>query len=89
MKKTVLTAGRSSGPRKSRRHTFRRRATEEDIANVIFAAATGGTNQLRSVATEDIKPWVTARREGCESEYTQCRPERSSTGSTDTKEKQP
>jgi hypothetical protein len=33
------------------------------------AAATDGTNQLRYVATEDIKPLVKARRETSEEEY--------------------
>jgi NAD(P)-dependent dehydrogenase (short-subunit alcohol dehydrogenase family) len=44
-------------------------ATEEDVAKVIFAAATDGTDQLRYVATADIVPWVKARRETSESEY--------------------
>jgi NAD(P)-dependent dehydrogenase (short-subunit alcohol dehydrogenase family) len=46
-----------------------RRATEEDVAKVIFAAATDGTNQLRYVATNDILPLVKARRETSEQEY--------------------
>jgi len=46
-----------------------RLSTEEDVANVIFKAATDGTNQLRYVATSDIVPWVTARRETSEAEY--------------------
>jgi NAD(P)-dependent dehydrogenase (short-subunit alcohol dehydrogenase family) len=46
-----------------------RRATEEDVAQVIFAAATDGTNQLRYVATNDILPLVKARRETSEQEY--------------------
>jgi NAD(P)-dependent dehydrogenase (short-subunit alcohol dehydrogenase family) len=46
-----------------------RSATEEDVARVVFAAATDGTDQLRYVATEDIKPWVRARRETSEREY--------------------
>ena len=46
-----------------------RSATEEDVARVIFAAATDGTDRLRYVATEDIKPWVKARRETSEAEY--------------------
>ncbi len=37
-----------------------RHATEEDVAQVIFAAATDNTDQLRYVATDDIKPWVSA-----------------------------
>jgi NAD(P)-dependent dehydrogenase (short-subunit alcohol dehydrogenase family) len=46
-----------------------RLATEQDVAKVIFAAATDGTDQLRYVATADIVPWVKARRETSESEY--------------------
>lgn len=46
-----------------------RTATEEDVAQVIFAAATDGTDRLRYVATEEIKPWVKARRETSETEY--------------------
>jgi NAD(P)-dependent dehydrogenase (short-subunit alcohol dehydrogenase family) len=46
-----------------------RLATEEDVAKVIYQAATDGTNRLRYVATEDIKPMVKARRETSEDEY--------------------
>jgi NAD(P)-dependent dehydrogenase (short-subunit alcohol dehydrogenase family) len=46
-----------------------RRATEADVAKVIFEAATDGTNQLRYVATADILPLVKARRETSEKEY--------------------
>ena len=46
-----------------------RLATEEDVANVIFAAATDGTDRLRYVATADIAPLVKARRETSEQEY--------------------
>jgi NAD(P)-dependent dehydrogenase (short-subunit alcohol dehydrogenase family) len=46
-----------------------RLATEEDVANVMFNAATDGTNRLRYVATEDIEPLVKARRETSEEEY--------------------
>jgi NAD(P)-dependent dehydrogenase (short-subunit alcohol dehydrogenase family) len=46
-----------------------RLATEEDVAKVIFEAATDGTNQLRYVATADIVPLVRARRETSEKEY--------------------
>jgi NAD(P)-dependent dehydrogenase (short-subunit alcohol dehydrogenase family) len=46
-----------------------RRATESDVAKVIFEAATDGTNQLRYVATADIVPLVKARRETSEKEY--------------------
>ena len=46
-----------------------RMATEEDFSHVIFEAATDGTDQLRYVATEDIKPLLAARRETSEAEY--------------------
>lgn len=46
-----------------------RLATEEDVARVIFTAATDGSDRLRYVATEDIQPWVKARRETSEHEY--------------------
>lgn len=46
-----------------------RHATEEDVAKVIFVAATDNTDQLRYVATDDIKPWVNARRETSEARY--------------------
>jgi NAD(P)-dependent dehydrogenase (short-subunit alcohol dehydrogenase family) len=46
-----------------------RMATEEGVANVIFEAATDGTDQLRYVATEDIRPLIAARRETSEEEY--------------------
>ena len=46
-----------------------RQATEEDVAKVIYQAATDGTDCLRYVATEDIKPMVKARRETSEDEY--------------------
>jgi NAD(P)-dependent dehydrogenase (short-subunit alcohol dehydrogenase family) len=46
-----------------------RLATEEDVARVIFDAATDGTTRLRYVATEDIRPLVEARREASEEEY--------------------
>jgi NAD(P)-dependent dehydrogenase (short-subunit alcohol dehydrogenase family) len=46
-----------------------RLATEEDVAEVIYNAATDGTDRLRYVATEDIKPLVRARRETSEEEY--------------------
>ncbi|MDB5563941.1 MAG: short-chain dehydrogenase/reductase [Tardiphaga sp.] len=44
-------------------------ATSEDVAEAIFTAATDGTDQLRYVATENIRPWVAARRETSEAEY--------------------
>jgi NAD(P)-dependent dehydrogenase (short-subunit alcohol dehydrogenase family) len=46
-----------------------RLATEEDVAKVIFTAATDGTDQLRYVATDDILPLVKARRETSEQQY--------------------
>lgn len=46
-----------------------RRATEEDVARVIHEAATDGTDRLRYVATDDIKPLVALRREGSEEAY--------------------
>jgi NAD(P)-dependent dehydrogenase (short-subunit alcohol dehydrogenase family) len=46
-----------------------RLATEEDVAEVIYQAATDGTDQLRYVATDDIKPLVAARRETSEQAY--------------------
>ena len=46
-----------------------RLATEEDVAKVVFEAATDGTNRLRYVATSDIEPLVKARRETCEDDY--------------------
>jgi NAD(P)-dependent dehydrogenase (short-subunit alcohol dehydrogenase family) len=46
-----------------------RKASEEDVAKVIFSAATDGTDQLRYVATEDIMPLVKARRETSEQQY--------------------
>ena len=50
----------------------RANATSEEVAEVIFTAATDGTDQLRYVATEDIKPLVAARRETSEAEYLAC-----------------
>jgi NAD(P)-dependent dehydrogenase (short-subunit alcohol dehydrogenase family) len=44
-------------------------ATAEDVAHVIFAAATDGTDQLWYVATENIKPLVAARRDTAEAQY--------------------
>jgi NAD(P)-dependent dehydrogenase (short-subunit alcohol dehydrogenase family) len=44
-------------------------ATSEEVAEVIYTAATDGTDQLRYIATEDIKPLVRARRETSEAEY--------------------
>lgn len=47
----------------------KRLGTEEQVAAAIFRAATDGTSQLRYVATEDIKPWIQARRETSEERY--------------------
>jgi NAD(P)-dependent dehydrogenase (short-subunit alcohol dehydrogenase family) len=44
-------------------------ATAEHVAEVIFTAATDGTDQLRYVGTEEIKPLLAARRETSEAEY--------------------
>jgi NAD(P)-dependent dehydrogenase (short-subunit alcohol dehydrogenase family) len=44
-------------------------ATSEHVAEVIFTAATDGTDQLRYLATDDIKSLVTARRETSEAQY--------------------
>ncbi len=46
-----------------------RLATSEEVAQVIFEAATDGTERLRYVATGDILPLVKARRESSEEEY--------------------
>jgi NAD(P)-dependent dehydrogenase (short-subunit alcohol dehydrogenase family) len=46
-----------------------RLATEKNVAQVIFDAATDGSDRLRYVATDDIKPLVKARRETSEQEY--------------------
>lgn len=43
--------------------------TADEVAEVIVQAARQGDDQLRHVATEGIKPWVTARREAGEAEY--------------------
>ena len=44
-------------------------ATEEEVALIIYDAATDGSDRLRYVATEDIKPLTKARRETSEDEY--------------------
>lgn len=48
-----------------------RKATEEEVAKVIFDAATDGTKRLRYVATADIVPMVEARRTTSEEDYMQ------------------
>jgi len=44
-------------------------ATSEEVAQVIFEAATDGSDRLRYVATKDIEPLVKARRETSEDAY--------------------
>jgi NAD(P)-dependent dehydrogenase (short-subunit alcohol dehydrogenase family) len=44
-------------------------ATSEQVAEVIYRAATDGTDRLRYVATDDIRPLVAARRETSEEAY--------------------
>jgi NAD(P)-dependent dehydrogenase (short-subunit alcohol dehydrogenase family) len=44
-------------------------ATSEEVAEVIYNATTDGTDQLRYVATDDIKPFVEKRRGSSEAEY--------------------
>lgn len=46
-----------------------RLATSEQVARVIFDAATDGTDRLRYLGTQDIVPLVTARRETGEERY--------------------
>lgn len=43
--------------------------TSAEVAQVIFDAATDGSDQLRYVATDDIKPLIEKRRESSETEY--------------------
>jgi NAD(P)-dependent dehydrogenase (short-subunit alcohol dehydrogenase family) len=44
-------------------------ATSDDVAQVIYQAATDGSDRLRYVATKDIEPLVKARRETSEEAY--------------------
>jgi len=44
-------------------------ATSDHVAGVIFEAATDPSDRIRYIATDDIKPLVTARRETSEDEY--------------------
>ncbi|MCU1758571.1 SDR family oxidoreductase [Pseudomonas sp. 14P_8.1_Bac3] len=46
-----------------------RLATSQEVAQVIFDAASDGTDRLRYVATQDIEPLVKARRETSEADY--------------------
>lgn len=46
-----------------------RLATSEDVAQVIFEAASDGSDRLRYLATQDIAPLVAARRETSEEAY--------------------
>jgi NAD(P)-dependent dehydrogenase (short-subunit alcohol dehydrogenase family) len=51
---------------------FRDKADDNAVTKVaegIFTAATDGSNQLRYVLTDDIKPFVAARRETSEEKY--------------------
>jgi NAD(P)-dependent dehydrogenase (short-subunit alcohol dehydrogenase family) len=48
---------------------YRSDSTSDEVANVIFEASTDGSDRLRYVATEGIKPWVAARRETSEETY--------------------
>ncbi|WP_404863327.1 SDR family oxidoreductase [Georhizobium sp. MAB10] len=47
----------------------RSHGTSDEVAEVIVAAATDGSTQLRYVATDGIKPWVEARRRNGEDAY--------------------
>ncbi|URX61214.1 SDR family oxidoreductase [Luteibacter anthropi] len=47
----------------------KRLATSQDVAKVIFDATTDGTDRLRYLATEDIRPLVEARRQTSEEAY--------------------
>lgn len=62
-----------------------RLASEEDVAKVIFEAATDGTDRLRYVATADIMALVKARRETSEDEYITLMRSRFSSGKHDSK----
>jgi NAD(P)-dependent dehydrogenase (short-subunit alcohol dehydrogenase family) len=46
-----------------------RRDTELQVSECIYKAVTDGSDQLRYVATEDIKRFVRARRETCEAKF--------------------
>jgi NAD(P)-dependent dehydrogenase (short-subunit alcohol dehydrogenase family) len=46
-----------------------RRGTEQQVSECIYTAVTDGRDQLRYVATDDIKPFVHARRETSEAQY--------------------
>ncbi|MCS0504853.1 SDR family oxidoreductase [Ancylobacter mangrovi] len=46
-----------------------RLASEADVVEVIYRAASDDSDRLRYVATEDIRPLVAARREGSEEAY--------------------
>jgi NAD(P)-dependent dehydrogenase (short-subunit alcohol dehydrogenase family) len=43
--------------------------TEEQVTECIYTAVTDGTDRLRYIATDDIKPLIRARRESSEAEY--------------------
>jgi hypothetical protein len=48
-----------------------RHATPEEVATVIWEAATDGSQRLRYLVGKDIEPLVKARREGSEWHYMQ------------------
>ncbi len=43
--------------------------TSEEVAEVILAAVSNGTDRLRYVATEGIRAWVAAHRDTSEEAY--------------------
>ena len=45
------------------------KATADDVAEAVFAAATDGTNRLRYVVTDDIRELVRLRHESSEERY--------------------
>lgn len=45
------------------------KATADDVAEAVFAAATDGTNRLRYVVTDDIRELVRLRHEASEEQY--------------------
>ena len=44
-------------------------ATSKEVPKLSLTAATDGQIGLEYVATDDIKPWIAARRETSEAEY--------------------
>ena len=47
----------------------RAKATSQDVAAVLFEAATDGSDQLRYIATPDIEPLISLRRQSGEAQY--------------------